>query len=95
MINQAKLAKQMIDLQRATFDGMLNNALAFWDQAEKVAGVMMDQAVWVPEEGRRAFREWMGTNKRGCENFKNAIDDGFNRMQSCFMGEDRSQGAPT
>ncbi len=86
MINQTKLAKQMIDLQRVSLNGMINNTLILLDQTEKMLGVMMDQANWVPDEGKKALREWVDSNKRGCENFKKVVDDGFNRMESCFMG---------
>jgi hypothetical protein len=86
MDQQTRMAKQMMDLQRATFDGMMNNISLFWDQTEKMLGTVLDQATVVPEEGRKAFREWIDGNKKGCEVFKKAVNDSFSRLEGCFGG---------
>jgi len=78
------MTKQVLDLQKATFDGMMDSMLMFWDQTERTLNTFMEQAVWVPEEGKRAFNGWIRTNKKGCEDFMNAVADGFNKMESCF-----------
>ena len=85
-MDQMRMTKQVFDLQKATFDSMLGSMLMFWDQTEKVLNNFMDQAVWVPEEGKKAFSEWVRTNKKGCEDFKTAVSDGFEKMESCFVG---------
>ncbi|MHC1726572.1 MAG: hypothetical protein AB9866_11265 [Syntrophobacteraceae bacterium] len=41
---QMKMAKQMIDIQWATFEGMLNNIIMFWDQTESMLNTFMSQA---------------------------------------------------
>lgn len=85
-MDQTRVTKQMFDLQKATFDSMLGGMLMFWDQTERVLNSFMEQAGWVPEEGRRAFSEWVRTNRKGCEDFKAAVADGFKRMENCFGG---------
>lgn len=95
MEQQARMTKQWMDLQRVAFDGMINNMILFWDQTEKMFGSYLDQAAWVPAEGRKAFREWVDGNKKGCETFKSAVNDGFSRMETCFSPGSRqtSEGA--
>ncbi len=88
---QMRMARQVMDMQRVAFTGMINNMILFWDQTEKMLGAFMDRAGWVPEEGKKAFREWVDGNKKGCETYKNAVDDGFNRLGSCFNGKPQSE----
>ena len=89
-MDQMRMAKEVFQLQKATVDGMLNSMLMFWDQTEKVMNTFMEQAIWLPDEGKKAFNEWVRTNKKGCEDFKNAVADGFNKMESCVMGGQKS-----
>jgi hypothetical protein len=84
-----RMAKQMMDLQRVTFDGMINNMIIYWDQTARMLGSFFDQAPWMPDEGRKAFREWIDGNKKGCETFQNAVNDGFKRLESYFAGKPR------
>lgn len=84
MDQQSRMAKQIMDLQRATFEGMINNMIMFWDQTGKMLSPFVDQAPWVPEEGKKAFRDWVEGAKKGCETFKNSVNDGFSRVESCF-----------
>ncbi len=92
MDQQMGMAKQMMDLQRMTFDGMVTNMITFWDQTDKVFGTFIDQAAWVPAEGKTAFKKWIDGNKKGCETFKKAVNDGYERLESYFAkGESSSQ----
>lgn len=84
MDQQRVIVKQLMDLQRASFDGMINNMIIFWDQTGAMLGSFFDQAPMVPDEGRKAFREWIEGNKKGCEAFKNAVHDGFKRLESAL-----------
>lgn len=84
MDQQMKMAKQMIDIQRASFDGMLNNIVMFWEQTESMMNSFLNQAVWMPEEGKKAFRDWADNNKKSCETFKRAVDEGYRNLEKYF-----------
>lgn len=87
MYQQMKMAKQMMDLQKASFGGMINGMLMFLDQTDRMVGNLLDQSPWVPEEGKKMFREWIASNIRGCETFKSFVDDGFNKLETSFSKE--------
>jgi hypothetical protein len=38
----------------------------------------------LPEEGRRAFKQWVDVNKKACENLKNAVDIGYSNLEKFF-----------
>jgi len=80
----AAMAKQMIDLQRISWEGMIGNAIIFWDQMGNMLNMFLNQAAWVPDEGKKAFREWIDSNKKGCETFKDAVNNGYASLGKCF-----------
>ncbi len=82
------IAKQMIDLQRISVEGMINNMIVLWDQTGSMLNSVLDQAAWVPEEGKKAFREWIDSNKKGCESLKSAVNNGYNNLGKCFEKTD-------
>lgn len=78
------IAKQMIDFQRASFDNAFNAVVMFQNQAERMTKTTLDQMVWIPEEGRKAINEWAEAYKKGRDNFKEAVDDNFQKVESLF-----------
>lgn len=91
MDQQIRMTRQMIDLQRMTINGMINNMIMFWDQTERTLNAFLEQAVWLPEDGKKAFRDWVVTNKKGCDSFRTTVDDGYNNVEKWFTGGERSQ----
>ncbi len=86
-----RIAKQMIDLQRVTLEGLISNLIMFWDQTGSMMNQFLDQASWVPDEGKKAIREWVDSNKKGCETFKTAVRNGYSNLEKCF--EEKAQEA--
>ncbi len=77
---QFKMVKQMIDMQKVSCDGMISSLIMMWDQT----GTVLEAAAWFPEEGRKAFRQWVDINKKACENLKSAIDNGYSILEKFF-----------
>ena len=84
MYEQSAMAKQIIDLQRKSVEGVINNMIMFCDQTGSVLNSLLDKAAWVPEEGKKTFREWIESNKKGCETLKNAVSNGYDSMGKCL-----------
>ena len=79
-----RFAKQMIDFQKSTFDNSFNAMVMLQEQAERVGKLMLDQATWLPDEGRKAIEEWMKSFQKGREEFKKTVDHSFNRATEFF-----------
>jgi hypothetical protein len=86
MNQQFKIAKQMIDMQRASAEGMINSLTAMWDQT----GTLLEGATLLPEEGRKQLRQWVDVNKKACEGLKSAVDSGYSNLEK-FFSEARQQ----
>ena len=77
-----KMAKQMIDFQKATFDNTFEAMVLLQDQTERMAATFMEQATFLPEEGKKMVRDWVQTFKKGREEFKKAVDESFAKVEA-------------
>ena len=73
-------AKQMIEFQKATFDNSYNAAVMLQDQAEQLFNTSIEQAGWLPDEGKRMVDEWVRICKTGRDGFKSAVDENFDKL---------------
>ena len=83
-MDQKTIAKQMIQFNKTAMDNSLKALTMVYEQNEKMAGAFMEQATWLPEEGKKAIKDWMATYKSGCENFKSLVDDSYAKVESFF-----------
>jgi hypothetical protein len=83
-MEQAKFAKQMIEFQKTTFDNTFSAMVMLQEQAERMGKMMLEQATWLPEEGQKAIDEWVDAYRKGRDEFKQAVDDSFDKVVSFF-----------
>ena len=86
MMDQKQIAKQMVQFNKTAFDNSFKAMSLVYEQNEKMMDAFMGQASWMPEEGRKALTDWMASYKKGCEDFKNMVDDNYAKVES-FFGE--------
>ncbi|MBF0509297.1 MAG: hypothetical protein HQK57_10280 [Deltaproteobacteria bacterium] len=79
-----QFAKQMIEFEKATLDNTFNAMSMVQDQMEKMTNLMMDQAAWIPQEGKKVVNDYLATCRKTSSDFKTMMNDGFNQIQSCF-----------
>lgn len=51
------------------------------DQNETLATSMLNQASWLPEEGKKAIREWVDAFTKGREEYKKTVDEAFKKVE--------------
>ncbi len=85
-MDQKQILKQMIDFNKATFDNTFNAMVMLQEQAERAANTLMEQATWLPEDGKKAINEWVKAYKKGREDFKKVVDENFQKVESFFSG---------
>ena len=84
MMDQKQLAKQMVQFNKTAFDNSFKAMSLVYEQNEKMMEAFLGQAGWLPEEGRKALKEWMASYKKGCQDFKKMVDDNYAKVESYF-----------
>jgi len=84
MIDQKQIAKQMIQFNKAAFDNSFKAMSMVYEQNEKMVGTFIEQAAWLPGEGKKAISEWMNAYKKGCDSFKKTVDDQYKKVEDYF-----------
>jgi hypothetical protein len=92
-MDSAKIAKQMIDFQKTTFDNTFSAMVMMQEQTERMANTILEQAAWMPEEGKKAVSDWVKAYKKGREDFKKAVDENFKKVEDFFTSFDSTQKA--
>jgi polyhydroxyalkanoate synthesis regulator phasin len=94
-MDTGKIAKQMIDFHKATFDNTFNAMEMLQEQTEKMVNTLLDQSTWLPEEGKKAINEWVKAYKKGREDFRKAVDENFKKVEDFFSGTKQAPKAKT
>jgi len=80
MDNKA-LVKQMVEMHKLSFDNGFTMLATLQEQMEKMVSSFVDQAPWLPEEGKKAIASLVGSYKKGREDFKKLVDDGYKKVE--------------
>ena len=85
-MDQKKIALQMIQFNKTAFDNSFNAMTMVYEQNEKMIGAFLDQATWLPDEGKKAITDWVDAYKKGCADFKKMVDDNYQKVDEFFAG---------
>jgi hypothetical protein len=83
-MDQKILFKQMIDFQKTTFDNSFSAMTALQEQGEKMVGMFLEQANWLPAEGKKAIRDWTDAYNKGRLEFKKNVETHFKKVEDYF-----------
>ena len=89
-MDQKKQIKQVIDFNKNTFNNVFNSLVVLQDHAERVYNAALENANWVPKEGKNALGEWIDSYKKGRENFKDAVNTGFKQLEGTLGATNKS-----
>ena len=54
------------------------------DQTETMSKSLLEQAAWLPEEGKKAINDWIEACKKGREEYKKLVDDAYKKVEALF-----------
>ena len=80
-MDQLQMAKQMIQMNKLVFDNNYNMIMTAYEQNKLILSTMLSQASNLPVDTKAAIDEWLKTYKKGCEELKNMIDQGYHMVQ--------------
>lgn len=79
-----QIAKQMIAFNKTAFDNNFNAISKLHEQTEMIVNKFWEKSPMFPEQGKKAISEWMKAYKKGCDDFKNAVDENFKKVEDFF-----------
>ena len=78
------LLKQMLEFNKTAFDNSFNAMLTIQEQNAKMVDTFVEQATWMPEEGKKVIRDWVNAYKKGCQDFKKTADENYKKVDEFF-----------
>ena len=90
-----KIAKQMIDFNKTTFDNSFSAMIMLQEQTEKMVNMSLEQTTWLPENGKEVVNEWLVTHKKGREDFKKIMDENFKKVEKFFTDYSKTKKTPS
>ena len=87
-MDQKTIAKQMLQFNKTAFDNSFNAFNMVYEQNNKMVTAFLDQAVWMPAEGKKAIRDWLESYEKGCADFKKLVDEGYQKVETFFAGDE-------
>ena len=84
-MDQKQILKQMLEFNQTAFNNTFNAMTALQGQFEQVAKTVLEQATWLPAEGRKAIENYTETYKSACQTFKQKIDDSYKQVEKFFV----------
>ncbi|GMW01100.1 MAG: hypothetical protein AMXMBFR84_22370 [Candidatus Hydrogenedentota bacterium] len=72
-----KLALNLVEFQKTTFDTTIKVVGGIQDQAEKLIMEILTNGRWMPAEGKKVATEWAKMVRRSRKDFKSTMDKSF------------------
>ncbi len=83
-MNQFMMVKQMMDFNRTAFENTFGAMCMLQEQSEKMVNTFVEQAEWIPGEGKKAISDMAAMMRKGCAEFKKVVDENFGKMEAYF-----------
>ena len=81
MMDPKKMLKQMVAFNKTTFENSLKSIALVQEQTDQMTKAMVDQAAWLPDEGKKALDSLATAKKNAFDNFKTTMDDYFKKAE--------------
>jgi hypothetical protein len=91
-MDHGKMIKQALSVYKTTFDSTFASITAIQDQTEKMMNLYLDNAAWMPDEGKKAIIEWGKAYKKGREDYKATVDESYKKVEEFFANLDKPKG---
>jgi hypothetical protein len=89
------IARQLIEFHKATFDNTFNSLTVLQEQAEVMVSAFLEQAAWLPAEGKGAIKDWVNIYKKGRIDFKAEADKNYAKVEEYFSADRTESKAKT
>ncbi len=83
-MDQKAMVKQILDFNKSALDNAYKAMCLLQEQSEKMSQATLEQASWLPEEGKKVVNDLSAAYKKGRDDFKKSIDEAFKKAEEYF-----------
>jgi len=83
-MDNKQILSQMIKFNKTIFDNAFKAMQMAQDQGEKIINSLIDQASWLPEDGKKTITDWVQAYQKGCNDFKENVDQQYQKVEDFF-----------
>jgi len=83
-MDNKQLMNQVIKFNKTILDNAFKAMTMAQEQGEKMITSTLDQASWIPEEGKKAIVNWVKAYQKGSETFKATVDEQYKKVEDYF-----------
>ena len=87
------ITKQVLDLQKGAFSSWYGAMSSLQEQAALTVDTMLNQATWIPDEGRQAILSWVSAWKSEGDRFKTYVEECYSDLEKRLVQEIRTAPA--
>ena len=88
MMPHKQMIQKMLTFNKETFDNACKNFSMLEDQMEKMIDIYMDQTSGITDETKKALKTWTASYRKGVNDYKKAVDEGFKKIEPFFKTEE-------
>ena len=87
MVEANSITKQVLDFQKGAFSSWYGAMSILQEQATLTVDRMLNQAIWIPDEGRQAIFSWASAWKNEGDRFKTYVEESFSGLEKRLVPE--------
>ncbi|KQC07942.1 MAG: hypothetical protein APR62_05580 [Smithella sp. SDB] len=81
-----EIAQLMVDLHKTSFENSFKMLVYSQDQIEKMTKNVIEKLPWYPVEVKKTMDDLISNFKKGREDFKKMVDDGYEKLKKHYSG---------
>ena len=86
-MDQNQITRRMMQLNKTVFDINYSAMTKAYEQSGQMFETFLNQAPGLPEEGKKAVKDWMSAYRTGCNDYKKIVDDHYAKVEEYFTKE--------
>ena len=87
------ITKQVLDVQKGAFSSWYGAMSSLQEQAALTVDTMLNQATWIPDEGRQGILSWVSAWKSEGDRFKTYVEECYSDLEKRLVQEIRTAPA--
>ncbi len=88
MMPYKQMMQKMLDFNKGAFDNACKNFSLLEEQMEKIIDIYMNQDFGMTDEAKKALKTWTASYRKGVNDYKKAVDEGFKKIEPFFKTEE-------